>query len=175
MRIENRKTKTTDLYGFSADHSQGGPPAGLGFGGRRSLHGRRLHRPSGFRRGGHRPPARSRRLPRSGGSAAQLARRPARFPQVRHAAPLLRRDGRGHGLDGQPLYGQQTSAQQRRLHPGRCGGLPPRLRCRDLHPHPQTALSPHAGGGGRHRGSLTTTIGRMRSNPRSSSTAVPTC
>ena len=120
------KQITHDLV-FTYDH-QGGPRTRMGSVGRDPLLGRRLHRPPSFRGGRRGTPARSRGLPRGDRSPAQLARRPARLHQAGHATPLFRGLGRVDGLDGQPLYGQQTSAQQRRLHPGRCGGLPPSIR-----------------------------------------------
>lgn len=56
----------------STDHDKRGPRTRMGAVGRHPLFGRRLHRPSGIRRGGNRPSARSRRLPRGNRAAAQL-------------------------------------------------------------------------------------------------------
>ena len=43
------------------------------------------------------------------------------FARAGPAAPVLRRDGRQHGLDGQPLHVQPPHPQGRRLHAGRRG------------------------------------------------------
>ena len=123
----------------------------MGAVGRHPFFGRRLHRPSGIRRGGNRPSARSRRLPRGNRAAAQLAGRPARLHQTRRAAALLRRLGRIDGFDGQPLHGQPAPSEQRRLHARRQGGVPARLRRQGLYADSQTAVSARSGGRRRHR------------------------
>ena len=123
----------------------------MGAVGRHPLFGRRLHRPSGIRRGGNRPSARSRRLPRGNRAAAQLAGRPARLHQTRRAAALLRRLGRIDGFDGHPFHRQSPPAPRRRLHARRQGGVPARLRRQGLYANPQTAVSARSGGRRRHR------------------------
>ena len=116
------------------------------------VHGRRLYRPPVVRRGGGRPPAGGRGVSRGHRAAAQLARRPARLHQAGRAAALFRRHGGIDGLDGEPLHRQHPPAQQRRLHGGRQGGIPTRLRRHGIHSNSQTALSPRACGHRRHRG-----------------------
>lgn len=68
------------------------------------------------------------------------------------AEAVLRRIGRQHGLDGQPLHGQQKAAQRRRLHRRRTSRIPARLCGHGLHAHPEAAVPRHAGRARRHRG-----------------------
>ena len=100
----------------STDHDKRGPRTRMGAVGRHPFFGRRLHRPSGIRRGGDRPPSGSRRVSCSDRAAAQLAGRSARLHQTRRTAALLRRLGRVDGFDGQPLHGQPAPSEQRRLY-----------------------------------------------------------
>jgi hypothetical protein len=88
--------------------------ARLGRSRRRVRQRRRLHRPPVVRRRPARPRARGRRLPRRHPAAAPVAER-RRVPPVRPPAPLLRGQRRQHGLDDQPLHGEQEAAQRRRL------------------------------------------------------------
>lgn len=74
------------------------------------------------------------------------------FTKARHSAPLLRRDGRGDGFDGEPLYRQHPVAQQRCLHARRESRIPPRLCGQNLYADSQAALSAYAGGHRRYRG-----------------------
>lgn len=97
-------------------------------------------------------PAGGRGPARGDRAAAQLARRPARFPQAGTPEAVLRRIGRQHGLDGQPLHGQQKAAQRRRLHRRRTSRIPARLCGHGLHAHPEAAVPRHAGRARRHRG-----------------------
>lgn len=124
----------------------------MGHAGRHSVHGRRLCRSSVVRSGRGRPPAGGRGPARGDRAAAQLARRPARFPQAGTPEAVLRRIGRQHGLDGQPLHGQQKAAQRRRLHRRRTSRIPARLCGHGLHAHPEAAVPRHAGRARRHRG-----------------------
>ena len=124
----------------------------MGHAGRHSVHGRRLCRSSVVRSGRGRPPAGGRGPARGDRAAAQLARRPARFPQAGTPEAILRRIGRQHGLDGQPLHGQQKAAQRRRLHRRRTSRIPARLCGHGLHAHPEAAVPRHAGRARRHRG-----------------------
>ena len=47
------------------------------------------------------------------------------FMEARRAEPVLRRGGRQHGLDDQPLYRGQEGPFRRRLHPRRPGRQAP--------------------------------------------------
>ena len=67
-----------------------------------------------LRDGDPRPRARGGRLPRRDPAAARLEER-RRVARVRPAAALLRRQRREHGLDDQPLHGEQEGPQRRRL------------------------------------------------------------
>ena len=135
----------------STDHDKRGPRTRMGAVGRHPFFGRRLHRPSGIRRGGDRPPSGSRRVSCSDRAAAQLAGRSARLHQTRRTAALLRRLGRVDGFDGQPLHGQPAPSEQRRLYARRQGGVPARLRRQGLHADSKTAVSARSGGHRRHR------------------------
>ena len=124
----------------------------MGTVGRYPLFGRRLHRPSGIRRGSDRPPARSRRLPRGHRAATQLAGRPARLHQVGHAEALLRHYGRVDGFDGQPLHGQHPPQEQRRLYARRQSGVSARLCRNSLHANRQAIVPARPGSSRRDRG-----------------------
>ena len=50
------------------------------------------------------------------------------FQALGPAEPVLRRDGRQHGLDGQPLHVRPAASPRRRLHAGRRGGPAARSR-----------------------------------------------
>lgn len=143
------------------DHDKGSPRTRVGAVGRHPLFGRRLHRPSGIRRGSDRPPARSRRLPRGRRAAAQLAGRPARLHQVGHAEALLRHYRRVDGFDGQPLHGQPAPSEQRRLYARRQSGVSARLCRNSLHANRQ-AIVPARPGGGRGNRSLAAAADALR-------------
>ena len=112
----------------------------------------RLCRSSVVRGRRDRPVAGGRRTARGDRAAAELAGRPARFSQAGQAAAVFRRVGRKHGLDGQPLYGQQAAAQRRRLYARRKGRFPARLCRNGLYPHFKTAFPGYAGRDRRDRG-----------------------
>ena len=138
--ITPERNKKNSLHLVFTDHDKGSPRTRVGAVGRHPLFGRRLHRPSGIRRGSDRSPARSRRLPRGHRAAAQLAGRPARLHQVGHAEALLRHHGRVDGFDGQPLYGQHPPQEQRRLYARRQSGVSARLCRDDLYADTQAAV-----------------------------------
>ena len=90
-------------------------------------------------------------FPRRHHLAAGLAqRRTVRRPGT--AAPVLRRDRRQHGLDGQPLHVQPPHPQGRRLHARRRRGPAPRPRRAGLRAALPRGVQGRAGHHRRHRG-----------------------
>ena len=70
---------------------------------------RRLRGPSVLRDGRHRPVAPEMGLPGCRRSPAQLAGRPAGFPETGGSEAVFRGQCRGDGLDGEPLHRLQAS------------------------------------------------------------------
>ncbi len=97
------------------------------------------------------PPAGGPGVPRRHHRPAGLAVE-GRLHEARRAEPVLRRGGRQHGLDDQPLHRGQEGPFRRRLHPRRPGRQAPGPRQPGLQPALQGGLQPCAGDPRRDRG-----------------------
>ena len=114
-------------------------------------HRRRLRGPPELRHGGDRPHAGGAGLSRRHHRAARLAkRRPVQG--AGQAEPVLRRHGRQHGFDDQPLHGGPQDPQRRRLHAGRRRRQAARPRRHRLQPALPRGVQGRAHRAGRHRG-----------------------